>query len=290
MLAFRPSLLAKPSLLAAGHPCLAAAGALLTAPHHRSALPCTPHPPRLAEGVVPSTTNRSRNPRSGRRKEGGTNARKALEPFPVPFEFSRDDSSGEAPMPQGGVERCDPFLLTQPSLLPALPAGAAIHAGPRPPMQAQALRSAILTFRDRPSKTSAPSPPRRGCRFLHPYPIASSAERTREGGRREGPFPPQTLPLPFNPLCSFSSGGGSADATGGCVRHGNALRLPGVHGSAFGSGRNRGRSGLIRWRWEGGGRRFAQASVLPSVPATRFRVARPGLTLPRGNLPSNRGN
>jgi hypothetical protein len=88
------------------HPCWPqaippGAGPVLTALHYRSALPCTPYPLRLAEGVVPSTSTRGQLPRSGRRKEGGTNARKALEPSPVPFEFSRDDASGEALMPRG---------------------------------------------------------------------------------------------------------------------------------------------------------------------------------------------
>ena len=83
----------QPPLRAEGHPCSAPRSC-------RSAPPCTSHPLRGAEGVVPSTPTRGQLPRSGRGKEAGANVREALEPSPVPFEFSRDDSSGEAPIPQ----------------------------------------------------------------------------------------------------------------------------------------------------------------------------------------------
>jgi hypothetical protein len=107
------SLLAKPPMLAAGHPC-DERPPLVAHP------PWTPHRPRVAEGVVPSTTTRGQRPRSGRRKEAETSARgfrttpdetNAHEPYPPP----RPSSSGKARC----HNQCLPLrsMLAKPSML-----------------------------------------------------------------------------------------------------------------------------------------------------------------------------
>ena len=99
------SLLAQPSMPAEGlpcwpqgHPCERRPSALRSAPSVPKP-PCTPPPPRLAKGVVPSTPTRSRVPRSGRRNE---RLRPLLTPL-VAFDPLRRFSLGGKPRCSGGV-------------------------------------------------------------------------------------------------------------------------------------------------------------------------------------------
>jgi hypothetical protein len=84
------------------------------------------------------------------------------------------------------------------------PAGAAIPAGRRLPLRADGHPCSVrLSCRSVALLHSAPLPPRRGCRSLHPYPRTASAERTTEGGRNERPRP-RKLPPCLALLCVAS--------------------------------------------------------------------------------------
>jgi hypothetical protein len=137
----------RPPLLAEGHPCP-------ERPPNVAQPPCTPHPPRRAEGVVPSTPTRGQLPWSGRGTGAGTNVREALEPSPVSFEFSGDDSSGK-PRCHGEVY----LFATRFSLL-----------APAFPLHSMLAQPSLLAG-------GHPCPVRRFCRSALPLPIAPSPPR-----------------------------------------------------------------------------------------------------------------
>jgi hypothetical protein len=204
MLALRPSLLAKPPMLAARPPMPRGRRPSLRAQAHCS--------PILTFRDEPSWTSVLSLPRRGCRslhhypiaqfaerttEEAGTNTREALKPSPVPFESSRDDSSGEAPMLQRGLHLC---------LLPALPACAAIHAGQRPPLLAAGHPCPAC-----PSLVALPpctSHLFRGAEGLVPS-TTTRLDLPRSGHGEEAETSardPGKLPLSFDPLGNFSSG------------------------------------------------------------------------------------
>jgi hypothetical protein len=89
------------------------------------------------------------------------------------------------PRCHGGFHRCSPFLGALPCLsLRSLLAEPSLLAGGHPCPVRRFWRS--VAFLD-----SSLFPCRRGCRSLHLYPRATSAERAREGGRNERLRPPQ---------------------------------------------------------------------------------------------------